>query len=638
MTKTGRRRVIKTGILKRTGPDFPPAFVFALLAAGIVFATAAAVLIPLNPFVQGPAALLALDVRIWPCLITGITAALLSAWILTLRPDDWTVRIFAAGGLSTYLFCMGAAGFFLPLDFSPAMVATLAVVNSLGATAFGLAMIALFALYPRRLPGAALIIASSLVIFGGWALLSVFGPLDAAIQVHRVTLAEMVLIIVLTLAQILATRKDPVRRAIAVWLGACVGFGAGGFIALVAAPSAFGLNSFIPNEFGFLFFILVYAGLAVGLLRYRVFGLGRWAFQILFNVAAALSVLVLDAVLILTLSLDPGRAIGVSLFLVALAYLPARGWVWHRFSSRARPDEARLFRAVIDVALQPTGDRREAAWRMLLRDMFAPLEVVPLGEKDVSPGTEKDGRAMRVPGPEGFSDLILHDRDQGRSLFSPEDVETARELAALVEYLGESRTAYDRGAAFERSRIARDIHDNIGAQLLTALHAPPGNRKNELIRATIGDLRDVIRNAEGEPVGLDAMLADLRAETADRVEMVDVTLDWRADFIRTDPPRRASVQVLRAVVRESVSNTLRHAGAARISVKVGTAGDQIRLEVADDGRGFDTRPMKEGRGLANMKTRVEALGGSFSITSGPSGTRVEAAFRAFEPVPDMAAS
>ncbi len=625
--------MLETGARGLAGRRFPPSILFAILAAGIIIVTAAAVLVPLNPLLNGPATLLTLDIRIWPCLITGLTAALLSAWILTLRPADWTVRIFAAGGFSTYLFSMGAAGFFLPLDFSPAVISTLAMVNSLGATAFGLAMIALFSLYPRRLPGAPIVMAASLAVFGGWALVSVFGPLDVFVQVHRITLAEMALIIVLTLAQIAATHDDPVQRAIAVWLGACVGIGAGGFIALVAAPSSFGGVPHISSEFGFLFFILVYAGLAVGLLRYRVFGLGRWAFHILFNAGAALLVLALDAALIVTLSLDPGRAIGVSLFFVALAYLPARGWVWQRFSRRARPDEARFFRAVIDVALQPTGDQRETAWRVLLRDMFEPLEVALLGEEEAPSCADTDGRILRVPGPEGFAGLTLHDRDRGRSLFSPDDVAAARELTALVEYLGESRTAYDRGAAFERSRIARDIHDNIGAQLLTALHAPPGNRKDELIRATIGDLRDVIRNAEGEPVGLDAMLADLRAETADRVEMVDLILNWRTDFLRTDPPRRASVQVLRAVVRESVSNALRHAGASRISVKVGTTGDMIRLEVFDDGCGFDVREMKEGRGLANMKTRVEALGGIFSIKSGQAGTRVEAVFRAFEPVP-----
>lgn len=624
----------KVRALVQARQGIPPAIVFTLAAAVTVFVTATAVLIPLNPPEHGLDSLFSLDVRIWPCLVTGLTAALLSAWILTLRPGDWTVRLFAAGGASTYLFCMGAAGFFLPLDFTPAVISTLVIVNSLGATAFGLAMIALFSLYPRRLPGAPILIATSLVFFGGWALLSIFGPLGIHIQIHRVTFAEMMLIIVLTAVQIFASRANPVQRAIAIWLGACVGIGAGGFIALVAAPSAFGFAPLVPNEFGFLFFILVYAGLAVGLLRYRVFGLGRWAFQLLFNVGAALVVLVVDAVLIITLSLDPGRAIGASLFLVALAYLPMRGWIWQHFSRRARPEESRLFRAVIDVALQPTGAQRETAWRALLRDMFAPLEVGLPGGESSDPRSDTDGRVMHVSGPAGFADLILYDRDQGRSLFAPEDAATARELAALVEYLGESRTAYDRGATYERSRIARDIHDNIGAQLLTALHAPPGGRKDELIRATIGDLRDVIRNAEGEPVGLDAMLADLRAETADRVEMLDLELDWRMDFIRTDPPRRASVQVIRAVVREAVSNALRHAGASRISVSVGTTGDLIRLEIADDGRGFATESINEGRGLGNMKARVEALGGSFSMSSGPSGTRLETAFPAFEAAPE----
>jgi signal transduction histidine kinase len=161
--------------------------------------------------------------------------------------------------------------------------------------------------------------------------------------------------------------------------------------------------------------------------------------------------------------MEPGRAIGVSLFLAALAYLPARALIWERVSHRHKLDQARLLRAMADVALQPTPERREAAWRALLDDLYAPLDIVAARQAEAEGDDEAVGRALRAPGPEGFPALILRDRDRGRALFTPDDAATVRELSALVTYLGESRTAYDRGAAFERVRIARDIHDNIGA-------------------------------------------------------------------------------------------------------------------------------------------------------------------------------
>ncbi|KAA5805348.1 histidine kinase [Alkalicaulis satelles] len=564
----------------------------------------------------------------WVSVTTGMLAALMSSWIWALKPRDPAVRLFALSGAATFTFCMGAAGRMaptvLPADISVVMV----MANALGASAFGMVMIALFALYPARLPGWRLIITASLVVFGGWTLLTAAGFAPMGYAVHQITLLEMIVIIALTLAQIAAARGDPVRRAIAVWLSASVVIGAGAFIATVAAPNAFGLRSLIPAHYAFSFFLVIYAGLAVGLLRYKVFGLGRWAYQLLFTLGAALAVLAVDAALIVVLALDPARAIGVSLFVVALAYLPARAWLWQRLSRRRPLDQAGLMRAVADVALQPGHEQRAARWRSLLGELFAPLDIAPAPAL-AAPEPLDDGRQLAVPGPAGLPGLILQDKHGGRALFTPEDVETVRELIALAAYLDDSRSAYDRGASAERTRIARDIHDHIGAQLLTALHVREDGRKDELIRATIGDLRDVIRNAEGEPAPFDSLMADLRAETADRLEAAGMVLDWRVEGARDDAPRRAAMQTLRALVREAASNAIRHAHAGTLTVSLTLDGDWLDLGVADDGRGFDPQAARRGRGLDNMASRVAALGGQFSVDSAPGGSVITARFQAF---------
>jgi signal transduction histidine kinase len=143
----------------------------------------------------------------------------------------------------------------------------------------------------------------------------------------------------------------------------------------------------------------------------------------------------------------------------------------------------------------------------------------------------------------------------------------------------------------------------------------------------------VIRNAEGEPAGLDALIADLRAETADRVELAGLAFHWTTGPMRSDPPRRGAVQTLRAVVREAVSNALRHAGASSLTIEVSGDGEAIRLRIVDDGKGFTTglacAPGSGGRGLGNMRDRVEALGGRFDLETGSKGTRIEAVLPVF---------
>lgn len=564
------------------------------------------------------------DPRFVSCLVTGASAALLSAWIFALRPRDVAVWLFALSGLATYSFCLGAAVFFLPIDLTPAVLSMAVIVNVVAASSFGLAMIALLASYPRPLPQRRWIIGASCLVFPGWTLASWFGPFEPFVEIHRITLAEMVVILLLTGAQLRHTRHEPVERAIAVWLGASIAIGAGGFIALVALPSALERPPLVANEYGFALFIVIYAALAVALLRYRIFGLGRWAFQLLFLAGAVLCVLAVDAAIILWLALDPARATGFALMLVALAYLPARSWLWTRLAVRPPPSETALFRAVADVALAPSPAERSQAWHKLLSDTFAALEIIPGAADAQAVAIADEGRLLVIPALHGLPAVALCNRDAGRALFGPADAAIVGEMLGLIAYLGEARSAFDRGVTAERTRIAQDIHDNIGAQLLTALHASGGERKNELIRETIGDLRDVIRNADAEALSLDALLADLRIESADRVELAGMALDWRSGELPPIDPPRETLRALKAFVREAVSNTLRHAQATRIAIAVSSEGKWLSLDIADDGKGFDAAIARAGHGLGNMRNRIEGLGGHFALVSGPEGTRISA--------------
>ncbi|MDQ2688747.1 MAG: ATP-binding protein, partial [Chloroflexota bacterium] len=95
-----------------------------------------------------------------------------------------------------------------------------------------------------------------------------------------------------------------------------------------------------------------------------------------------------------------------------------------------------------------------------------------------------------------------------------------------------------------------------------------------------------------------------------------------------DDLERLPVEVvaeLLAVTREGLSNIARHAGATNATVDLAAANGELRLTLADDGRGFDAvRAAERGHhGLANMRARTEGLGGSFSVASSPeAGTRI----------------
>jgi two-component system, NarL family, sensor histidine kinase DesK len=170
--------------------------------------------------------------------------------------------------------------------------------------------------------------------------------------------------------------------------------------------------------------------------------------------------------------------------------------------------------------------------------------------------------------------------------------------------------------ADERERIARDLHDILGHTLsLIILKAELAGRllDNDLdrARAEIGDLEAISRQALAEvrqtisgylSGGLQAELERARST----LETAGLTVQSRSAGVAMTP---AQEQVLVLVLREAVTNVVRHAGAKTCRLRAETVDGGYRLEVADDGRGAWH---VEGHGVRGMRERIEALGGTLT--------------------------
>lgn len=567
----------------------------------------------------------------WIQIAIGFGAYAISGWVWALRPNDTATRLFLLSGIATMLFTYAPT----PVRESVAPIpdsvfVTLTLLNAGGASLFGIAMSTLFIWYPARLPQRGWLVAANTLFFTVWTAIGLYGTFhgryDSVYNVHLITTIEMLVICLAVLAQILATGRDPKARAVAIWFGLAVLFGAGGFITMTAIPGAFGLQAIIKAQYSFAFFLLIYIGVAAGLQRFRLFELGDWAYRILFYAAGAVLLLAIDAVLVSLVSLEPGSAFGVSLLAVALAYLPLRDIVGRRILPRPGLKQDELFLAVVDTAFGTSDRSRHHRWRTLLDRLFAPLEIVESDAAIDEPDIREEGVEMRLPSTPGHPALILRHPWRGRALFSPAHLATARKLIELMAHAEESRRAYDRGVAEERGRIARDMHDNIGAQLLGALHSTDHDRKDLMIRETLTDLRDIINNASTPGLDLDETLADLRMESAERLASVGIELDWRNDIGQAPDLSTSAAHALRSIVREAVSNTIRHSGAGRLTIQLDRSEGRACLVIADDGHGFDPQTVASGNGLSNIHSRTESLGGRVACESSGTGTRLEIRF------------
>jgi signal transduction histidine kinase len=237
----------------------------------------------------------------------------------------------------------------------------------------------------------------------------------------------------------------------------------------------------------------------------------------------------------------------------------------------------------------------------------------------------------------GLEHLAKITNETGAALLQEHDARLRAE-----EDLQVNRSLLDRSVA-ERVRLGRELHDNI-CQTLYAVcltlesvqkkdAVAPAMRSrieqclnelrrlNQQVRAYLRDLEpgnvahQSFRSALDELVDSFALGADIQIERK---------LDEEA-LARIAP---AHVAELMGILREALSNSLRHGGARRITLRAGRSDTAVALSVQDDGCGFHpsagtASPGSSGHGLANMQARAAALGGHLHIDSAPGkGTRV----------------
>ncbi len=177
--------------------------------------------------------------------------------------------------------------------------------------------------------------------------------------------------------------------------------------------------------------------------------------------------------------------------------------------------------------------------------------------------------------------------------------------------------------AAERQRIYQDLHDDLGAKLLSLIHRAPDATTADVARSALQDLRDVVSRARGEPGSLLDSLGEIECEARQRLEASGGVLLWEQEDGIADPRLdHAQALQLYRIVREAIINALRHAQARHVRIRVRQRGATLYLDVTDDGPGLAAEAAR-GQGLAGMRQRAGELGGAIDWTAGSvGGTKV----------------
>lgn len=193
--------------------------------------------------------------------------------------------------------------------------------------------------------------------------------------------------------------------------------------------------------------------------------------------------------------------------------------------------------------------------------------------------------------------------------------EIERNFAQLAELRVEQVTEK------ERKRIAADLHDDLGAKLLTIVHTSESERIATLAREALEEMRLSVRGLTGKPVRAADALADWRAETVARLGQAGIEADWRSptEEIEQRLAARTYVQTTR-ILREAVSNIIKHSGATHCKVRCAIGAEEFMLVIQDNGRGISTEmsgKLDRGQGMYSMKNRAKQMQGQCLVESGP---------------------
>ena len=226
---------------------------------------------------------------------------------------------------------------------------------------------------------------------------------------------------------------------------------------------------------------------------------------------------------------------------------------------------------------------------------------------------------------------------------SDEDLRLLNTVGDLMSIAIERARLYEKsveiGAVDERFRLARELHDTLGQNLVAILMRLEtldalldSNTDRKILSETV---RDVIALARDNLEDARRAVLDLRAAPLENRTLIEAleTLSQnmgspahvRVKSIGEHPlPVRIEAGLYR-MTQEALNNIAQHADAQKVLIELISTPQYVQLVVEDDGRGFDTENVREDRyGLIGLNERARLLGGSFAIESAPDrGTRLE---------------
>ena len=555
----------------------------------------------------------------------------------------WFLSVFAAGsctliagGIWAFQPRMKATNFLLIASFGVVLSALGAAIYSsreiaIGATLYSLSaminqmgsvvvfspsLLALLSVYPAKIISLRWALASLILAISSFILILQQSVLDISSLLYGSMLVIYLGILFVCFLQWRGSRHKPDNRAALKWFLLSIIMSTVLFITLITIPVLAFDRPFASQTIVFSCFPLMFAGLALGISRYRLFDLEQWWINAWVWLLGGAAVVAIDLSLMAFLQIDVETSLLITLLVFGWIYFPARQWLLDRVFRYKQQRQMGLSRFVAALTESNNEFDFESKWADSLKAQFDALKSEYSFTTCNRPQLLESGQLLVVPSLDEDGRLEIRYPDQGGRLFRSNDLELATQLYELAKNAYRQLRDKQRAIKNERARIMNDLHDDLGSRLLTLTYDVSEEQRKETVHKAIADMRRVLQSLQRDAAPLTECIAEWKTETETLMQLSSHQLLWKnsiqAENSILSPSEHSH---LTRVLRELTTNAIKHSEAGSdIQIDIFQHGNELKIEL-NNRTSLISETQSTGTlvGMRSIERRVADLNGIISM-------------------------
>jgi signal transduction histidine kinase len=565
--------------------------------------------------------LTSLPLSFWLLQTISALGFLIGVAIWSCRRNLAETRLLAIAGLS---FMIGAAALSIygsrGLVFDPVLFRYLSASNHFANSIYSGSLLLLLCCYPNRL-------ISRPILLPGYALVALIW-LNETLQIVQAPLhayfvplgiAPMILALELGRRQWLKSALNPVAKASLRWLLFTLLVGCGGVAVILYVPVLTRKELPFPLWGAQLAMLGVFIGFVLCVIRFQIFNIDRWWRNLWVWFFSGLFLIFIDMLLAFYFHINPFYSLTFSVIVTAWLYFPFRQWILSFTKSDLILNPENFLLTTLDLFIcNPTPEFFDKHWQDYLAKLFNPLTIKRC-QGDLTKVKVADyGLTLQIPLIEKNAFWELNGMEHGARLFGEKEASLVQSTLDLTHKSLEWNKSREEAIKQERERIIRDLHDDVGASLLTLIYTAQTEDQASLAKKALRDLRDTmhaIQNSRGKP--LVECLINWKNEIEQRLQPLAIELAWH---ISDSLPERTLVCRecinLDRIFREAVTNIIKHSHPRKIEFSLhADPGKLVFILDNFDSHAPELSTWQPHVGLFNMQTRAHEIGAQLTWRS-----------------------